>query len=351
MIGAVLLAGCSQDDVALEVTPEEPVALNFCITEAETNYTDGSTRAGQTASTRAGHTGAMNSEDLYTTGFGIFASVTADKKPNLMFNQEATYTHVGDMENLTDGYWTYSPLKYWPADRSHFYISAYAPYQDYPLVPDAEETGIIGIANNTVTPYVDYRRCEKPNEVVDLLWFYEEPDTIPAASAGYAAGTLRMKMRHALTRLEINVKLASAPAEGTKVLIDSIALTGTMAKTGRLSLSTQETEGEGLEKKYYPVWSDQTNDKDGGGDDTPPHLRHRQRRQQCPELRHHRPSGALYKRTALRLAARRSEGRRPPDARCGRGAAERPQHRRPQDIHLPDTAGRTLEPDGESAIP
>lgn len=67
MIGAVLLAGCSQDDVALEVTPEEPVALNFCITEAETNYTDASTRAAQTASTRAGHTGAMNSEDLYTT--------------------------------------------------------------------------------------------------------------------------------------------------------------------------------------------------------------------------------------------------------------------------------------------
>ena len=269
MIGAVLLAGCSQDDVAIEVTPEEPVALNFCITEAETNYTDASTRAGQTASTRAGHTGAMDNEDLYTTGFGIFASVTADKKPDLMFNQEATYTHVGDMENLTDGYWTYSPLKYWPADRSHFYISAYAPYQDYPLVPDAEETGIIGIANNTVTPYVDYRRCEQPNEVVDLLWFYDEPATIPAAAAGYAAGTLRMKMRHALTRLEINVKLASAPAEGTKVLIDSIALTGTMAKTGRLSLSTQETEGEGLEKKYYPVWSDQTNDKDGGGDDTP----------------------------------------------------------------------------------
>ena len=67
MIGAVLLAGCSQDDVALEVTPEEPVALNFSITEAETNYTDGSTRAGQTASTRAGHTGAMDNEDLYTT--------------------------------------------------------------------------------------------------------------------------------------------------------------------------------------------------------------------------------------------------------------------------------------------
>lgn len=273
MIGAVLLAGCSQDDVAIEVTPEEPVALNFCITEAETNYTDGSTRAGQTASTRAGHTGAMDNEDLYTTGFGIFASVTAgtpptyDNKPNLMYNQEVEYTHVGDMETPLTGYWSYQPVKYWPTDLTHCYISAYAPYQELPI--DGSGTGIYGLSDNSEAPYVDYRRCEQPNEVVDLLWYYEEPAGIPAASAGYAAGTLRMKMRHALTRLEINVKLASAPAEGTKVLIDSIALTGTMAKTGRLSLSTQETEGEGLEKKYYPVWSDQINDKDGGGGDTP----------------------------------------------------------------------------------
>ena len=272
MAGALfLMTGCSADDVVKETTSEEPIAISFSC-----NY-DGEPEQ----PTRAGHEGVMNTEDLYATGFGVMASVTADKVPNMMYNQEVEFTFVGDMglSNPADpksdtlrGYWSYSPLKYWPTGltaESNFYISAYAPYLDYPLVPDAEETGIIGIANNTVTPYVDYRRCEKPNEVVDLLWYYDEPATIPAASAGYAAGTLRMKMRHALTRLEINVKLASAPAEGTKVLIDSIALTGTMAKTGRLSLSTQETEGEGLEKKYYPVWSDQTNDKDGGGGDTP----------------------------------------------------------------------------------
>ena len=70
-----------------------------------------------------------------------------------------------------------------------------------------------------------------------------------------------MKLRHALARIEINVVLAE-PAADTKVLIEKITLTGKMAKTGRLSLSSQTSETIGTETKYYPVWSDQVNDKD-----------------------------------------------------------------------------------------
>ena len=270
MIGAVLLAGCSQDDVAIEVTPEEPVALNFSITEAETNYTDASTRAGQT--------GAMNTEDLYTTGFGAMASVTAgspptyDNKPNLMYNQEVEYTHVGDMEPPLTGYWSYQPVKYWPTDLTHCYISAYAPYMDPADLEGlpADATGIIGLSANSEPPYVVYRRCEQPNEVVDLLWYYkdfvnESGDTEDIPDAGI----LNMKMRHALARLEIKVALASdvvLDPVTTKVLIEKITLTGQMAKTGQLHLYEQETEtvGEGPEAvtKYYPIWSGQTYDLD-----------------------------------------------------------------------------------------
>ena len=264
MLGAMLLmTSCSSEDATQEVAPQEAIAISFGC-----NYDDE-----EENTTRAGYEGAMNTEDLYTTGFGAMASVTAgtpptyDNKPNLMYNQEVKYTHVGDMENPLTGYWSYQPVKYWPTDLTHCYISAYAPYQELPI--DGSGTGIYGLSDNSEAPYVDYRRCDNPQNVVDLLWYYEEPGSIPAA------GKLAMKMRHALARLELKVALASdvvLDPVTTKVLIEKITLTGKMAKTGRLSLCSQTTviENEGTEDevtKYYPVWSDQVFDKDGGGAD------------------------------------------------------------------------------------
>ena len=251
----LLMTGCSAEDAVMETmtAPEDGVAISFCC-----NYDD------ETPITRAGYEGTMNTEDLRTTGFGAMASVTAgappafDNVPNLMYNQEVEYTHVGDMENPLTGYWSYQPVKYWPTDLTHCYISAYAPYMDPADLEGlpADATGIIGLSANSEAPYVDYRRCDNPQNVVDLLWYYEEPGSIPAA------GKLAMKMRHALARLEIKVALAAAPASGTKVLIEKITLTGKMAKTGRLHLYEQTTEGSGNDIKYYPVWSDQTYDLD-----------------------------------------------------------------------------------------
>ena len=258
MAGAILLiAGCSADDVVKETTSEEAIAISFSC-----NYDNPEEHP-----TRAGHQGVMNTEDLYATGFGVMASTTAgtdpeDNKPDLMYNQKVEFTFVGDMADPLKGYWSYSPLKYWPTDLTHCYISAYAPYVEQPIANPGTTTGIYGISANNVPPYVDYRRCDKPSEVVDLLWYYEKPTAIPAKTAQKAAGILDMKMRHALARLEIKVALAAAPASGTKVLIEKITLTGQMAKTGRLHLYEQTTEGSGNDIKYYPVWSDQTYDLD-----------------------------------------------------------------------------------------
>ena len=131
----------------------------------------------------------------------------------------------------------------------------------------ADATGIIGLSANSEAPYVDYRRCDNPQNVVDLLWYYKNygaEDKIPGLGTA-AAGKLNMKMRHALARLELKVALASdvvLDAGTTKVLIEKITLTGKMAKTGRLHLYEQTTEGSGNDIKYYPVWSDQTYDLD-----------------------------------------------------------------------------------------
>lgn len=255
----LLMTGCTADDVVMETmtAPEEGgVAISFCC-----NYDDN-----ETPITRAGYEGTMNTEDLRTTGFGAMASVTAgapptyDNVPNLMYNQEVEYTLVGDLIDPKKGIWSYSPTKYWPNNLEHCYISAYAPYVNLPIENPETSTGIYGISANNVAPYIDYRRCEKPGKQVDLLWYYEEPSAIPAATALNEAGTLAMKMRHALARLEIKVALAAAPASGTKVLVEEIILTGNMAKTGRLSLSSQDVDDSGVEPKYYPIWTDQTYD-------------------------------------------------------------------------------------------
>ena len=257
MAGAMFfMTGCSAEDVVKETTSEEAIAISFSC-----NYDDEE----EGNITRAGHQGVMNNEDLYTTGFGAMASVSATKVPDFMYNQEVDYTLVGDMDP-SKGYWSYSPLKYWPNTITNFYISAYAPYVELPIANSGTTTGIYGISANNEVPYVDYRRCEKPSEVVDLLWYYVEPASIPAGTAQQAAGTLAMKMHHALARLEIKVALASDPGT-TKVLIEKITLTGKMAKTGRLSLSSQATEGSGVDTKYYPVWSNQMFDKNGSDED------------------------------------------------------------------------------------
>ena len=258
---AILMTGCSAEDVTKEVTPGDAVAISFSCNQEEDI-------------TRGAYQGAMNIEDLYTTGFGVFASVTAgedpgDNKPDLMYNQEVEFTFVGDMENPLKGYWSYQPVKYWPADMSHFYMSAYAPYVD-PSELNASGTGIIGLSTNTEKPYVEYRRCDSPQSCVDLLWYYASPTKIPEGTASQAEGTLNMKMRHALARVAINVALA-APAVNTKVLVEEIRLTGKMAKTGRLHLYEQTTVTEGENPstvtKYYPVWSHQTYDKNDGGEE------------------------------------------------------------------------------------
>ena len=175
MAGAILLmTGCSADDVVMETTSERAVAISFSC-----NYDDQ-----EENTTRAGYEGMMNTEDLCTTGFGVMASVTDTKLPNLMYNQEVEFTLVGDLTDPKKGYWSYQPMKYWPNSITDFYISAYAPYVELPIADAGTTTGIYGISANNEVPYVDYRRCEKPNKQVDLLWYFEEPTSIPAKTAG-----------------------------------------------------------------------------------------------------------------------------------------------------------------------
>lgn len=241
MVGVMLLmAGCTTDDAVRETTSEGaiPISFGFKYDEEEGN------------NTRAGHQGAMNIEDLYATGFGVMASVSAgngsgDNKPDLMYNQEVKFTFVGDVNPKT-GYWSYQPLKYWPSSTENCYISAYAPYvepSELTGLPD-DATGIVGISENNEEPYITYRRCTKPADVVDLLWCYEDLKSLEGKVP--AGGMQTMKMRHALARLEIKVALATDPGT-TKVLIEEISIAGTMNKTAKLKLNAMDSD-------KHPEW-------------------------------------------------------------------------------------------------
>jgi len=244
MLGAMLwLTSCTSEDATKEAAPQEAIAISFgCTLE-----NDDMTRA------VIGQNGVMNSEDLHYTGFGVFASQSAGTQPDLMYNQEVEFTFVGDLghsdpeddeSELLRGYWSYSPIKYWPASLTGLYFCAYAPYVDYATANAAtvDDTGIVGMSSNTdTTPYVLYRRSQKPDETVDLLWCCK--------TGLLTREALYFNMYHALARLEVKVKVASLP-ENTKVLIKQITLTGTMTKTAKLILNDETVVGD----NHYPHW-------------------------------------------------------------------------------------------------
>ena len=245
--GALLLAGCTSDDVAFEAAPAGSVPLSFTCTSD-----DGFSEDGQEG-TRAvlGYQGPMDSEDLRYTGFGVFASQRVDHSPDMMYNQEVKFTYIGDKDDPLKGFWSYQPTKYWPSDLTNFFIGAYAPYQEPPVAPsdDDTDTGIVKISGKGEAPYIKFRRCLKPEDCVDLLWYFGQPSAVPEA------GTLAMKMGHALARLEVNAMLASPPPAGTKVLIDSIEILGSMVREGNLLLYSQTSVTKEEVTKYYPNWS------------------------------------------------------------------------------------------------
>lgn len=274
---AMVLTGCSRDDategyqtVTTDVARKDniPIAFDFQRDTDSTylSYTPAPARSSdknEMVTTRAtiGYEGAMDSEDLYYTGFGIFASHEPDARPDLMYNQEVSFTFVGDMDDPLKGFWSYFPQKYWPYDVASLYFCAYAPYVDVPGADDGLSTGIIGMSpNNSTTPYIRYRRCLQPEKNVDLLWNYSNPTTLPTPT-GKEPGTMVMTMYHALSRLKINVKVkdGTLPAD-TKILLKRIVLSGSMTKTGKLLLN--EDDYDALTNHHVPRWTETGVDDD-----------------------------------------------------------------------------------------
>lgn len=222
------MTACSQNETEMKTVPtEEPVAISFSFTSTQDNQ----------ATTRSEFTDTK----LRSTGFGVFATVEGSEIPNLMYNQQVTYTYLAD--DAENGYWSYSPTKYWPIKTVEdngklktvpqtVTFCAYAPY-----VAADGATGITAVSDNDKTPYLDYTLSEELDETVDLLWTCYQPK---------ALGTIKFNMYHALARIAVSVKLDSTntfKTATTKVLIDSIQLSTNAAVTkGRLLLDSIKTD-------------------------------------------------------------------------------------------------------------
>ena len=270
MAGALLLAGCSQEDATTEVAALAPVAIAFDFSADSNTAGDSDTATDNTGDmavmTRAGQTDFFSTTNdlLHRTGFGLFAghlneAKTAAASLDFMYNQEVRYTFLADDDNdkvddpthpYGNGYWSYYPLKYWPNnpdDINRLFFCAYAPYVE---TADGTTTGITAISANSVAdPYIEYTWADKPEDTVDLLWgcWQATDDDDATTLLNLRLSPVKMKMRHALARIAVSVRVDNLPAD-TKVLLKSITLSGTMTLTARLRLNTT---GE------TPRWDDQ----------------------------------------------------------------------------------------------
>ena len=243
ILAALFMAAC-QDEEAVEMTvSHDAVPITFdCSLDTE------STRAAN------GYTGNITStnNNLRYAGFGVFACQQAGNAPDLMYNQKVEYTFFANSTN--EGYWTYSPLKYWPNKNDDeeqtvcFY--AYAPYVEKPaenFKDNLANTGIVGMSSNTeTTPFILYARAKRPEENVDLLWRAYTPTTIKPIRFAE-----EHSLCHALARVKVSLGIINGAslASGSKLLVQRVTFTGSIARMAQLDLTTEGTT---------PTWTDHT---------------------------------------------------------------------------------------------
>ena len=272
---AVVLSACAKVDT-YKVSEQEAVSFGVYAGKAAATKAVSGTDYG-TVTTATLQAAASN-------GFGVFGYYTdadnyaSSTKANFMYNQQVTYS---------GGNWTYNPVKYWPnehgasatsTDTDKLTFLAYAPYVENLSAADgtvkdgaaaAATEGITAMTKNTeekdaILTFVVPASAE---EQIDLLYgVMKAPYTdVEGATIGAANsplenltkqktdGKVEILFKHSLAKIAIDIKDvvdAVAPttsvnpaSDGTKVVVESLTLKGTIGTSGKLNL-------------YTGVWSD-----------------------------------------------------------------------------------------------
>lgn len=215
-MAALTLVSCSSDDLdSFSDNSSKNEAISF----------DG--YLGRSAVAVNGTRGSEETvETLKANGFGVFGKYTPTEglASNLFDNQEVTYS-------TTESKWTYSPLKFWPANGKIDFL-AYAPYDKSITLTDGSK-----INNFTVDEDIANQK--------DLLWTNDMNHQI-TANITTAKEKVKFQFHHALSRLGYNVTLSGDySSSGATFTVNKITLAGSpdgtskkaFYKTGTIDLS------------------------------------------------------------------------------------------------------------------
>lgn len=226
---ALSVTSCTKDEV-IEIMPQEAIEFG--------------TYLGHDVQSR----GVVLDKNNFNQ-FGVFASYTdGDWTPNspinFMFNQV--------VNKGNDNNWTYSPLKYWPADQSYkVSFFAYAPYA-------TSENGISLVTqkNGAGAPQILY--TINPDNLGAMADFVADVDINHTKDAKVEDGVddidedVSFVLNHELTRVNILAKLdrdafGDADANKTKVNIKSVTFLG--GKFATKGIYTFASENDGVDNQ------------------------------------------------------------------------------------------------------
>ena len=194
---------------------------------------------------------ALKSTELDKKGFGVFGyynSSTTDHSvsepsfdANLFNNERVTC--------LKDGVdWTYSPLKYWPA-QGHIDFYAYAPYETGKTLNKKTSA-----TSTTTTPTFNFTVANNVADQTDLLWAKAENKTKDNISS--TDNKVKFQFAHALSRLGYTVKLKDASyASVATITLKRIALAGS-ANENTKAFYTKATIDLSKTSTATGLWSD-----------------------------------------------------------------------------------------------
>ena len=192
-MAALTLVSCSSDDLdSFSDNSSKNEAISF----------DG--YLGRSAVAVNGTRGSVETaETLKKEGFGVFSKYTGSASFPDFDNQKVTYS---------DSKWTYTPLKFWPANGEINFL-AYAPY-NY----DGTNTKLTG---TSISFNVDKTAANQK----DLLWTNAKGQI--TADFASTKAQVKFQFHHALSRLGYTVKLSGDyPSKDVTFTLKKITLAG-----------------------------------------------------------------------------------------------------------------------------
>lgn len=155
---------------------------------------------------------------LKTNGFGVFGTYTPTdgQASNLFDNQKVTYS---TSTPPTESKWTYSPLKFWPANGKIDFL-AYAPYDKSTKLTEGSK-----IKDFTVDEDIAKQK--------DLLWTNDMNHQI-TGNITTAKEKVKFQFHHALSRLGYTVTLSGDySTSGATFTVNKITLAGSSDGTSK----------------------------------------------------------------------------------------------------------------------